>query len=147
MRRFPGSYWTEASIGALLLLAAAALGAPAKAQSIDDEDWSATVVGTDAEPVSNGLSQALPIKLDLDDRVAALQAIQFTLEEVGDGSTYLWHRKVGELHGFVKPVQSFVDAQGRVCRRLKLALTVGEFSREVEGAACRAEDRRWLLDQ
>lgn len=130
----------------MLLLAAAALGAPAKAQALDDEDWSATVVGTDAKP-ADGLSQALPIKLDLDDRVAALQAIQFTLEEVGDGSTYLWHRKEGELHGFVKPVQSYVDAQGRVCRRLKLALTVGEFSREVEGAACRAEDRRWLLDQ
>ena len=147
MRRFPGSYWTEASIGALLLLAAAALGTPAKAQSIDDEDWSATVVGTDTEPALDGLSKALPIKLDLDDRVAALQAIQFTLDEVGDGSTYLWHRKEGELHGFVKPVQSYVDDQGRVCRRLKLARTVGEFSREVEGAACRAEDRRWLLDQ
>ncbi len=146
MRRFPGSFWTEASIGAMLLLAAAVLGAPAKAQALDDEDWSATVVGTDVKP-ADGLSQALPIKLDLDDRVAALQAIQFTLEEVGDGSTYLWHRKEGELHGFVKPVQSYVDAQGRVCRRLKLALTVGEFSREVEGAACRAQDRRWLLDQ
>jgi surface antigen len=146
MRRFPGSGWTEASLGAVLLIAAVLLGTPAGAQSLDDEDWSATVAGTEAAPIADGLGQALPVKLELDDRVAALQAIQFTLDEVGDGSTYLWHRKAGELHGFVRPVQSYLDDQGRVCRRLKLALTVGEFSREVEGTACRAEDRRWLLE-
>lgn len=146
MRRFPGSCWTEASIGALLLLAAVIFSTPAQAQSLDDEDWTATVADAGAAPIADGLSTALPVKLDLDDRVAALQAIQFTLDEVGDGSTYLWHRKSGDLHGFVKPVESYLDDQGRVCRRLKLALTVGEFSREVEGTACRAEDRRWLLE-
>ena len=144
MRWFPESPWAEAYLGAILLLAASVITAPAKSQSLETSaDWSASVDGEG----SVGAGDALPIKLKLDDRVAALQAIQFTLDEVGDGAIYLWHRKEGELHGFVKPIATYRDDQGRVCRQLRLALTVGDFSREVQGAACRAEDKRWLLEQ
>ncbi|MEZ5924430.1 MAG: hypothetical protein R3D57_08590 [Hyphomicrobiaceae bacterium] len=110
-------------------------------------NWSATLATANPYESSDDVlaEDALPIKLTLDDRMAALQAIQFTLDEVGDGATYLWHRKAGELHGFVKPYASYRDDDGRICRRLKLALTVGTFSREVEGAACRSDDKRWLL--
>jgi surface antigen len=147
MRWFPEFDWTEASIGVLVLTAAALLYAPAKSQTLDASDWSATVADAGVMDTGDGASLGgpLPVKLDLHDRVAALQAIQFTLDEVGDGATYLWHRKDGALHGYVKPVASYLDGDGRVCRILKLALTIGEFSREIEGVACRAEDKRWLL--
>jgi surface antigen len=148
MRWFPESPWAEACFGSILLLAALFVATPARSQSVEaSADWSATVTeaGMVDPDVEAGLSETLPVKLKLDDRVAALQAIQFTLDEVADGATYLWHRKNGELHGYVKPLDSYLDDQGRVCRRLKLALTVGEFSREVEGVACRSEDKRWML--
>lgn len=146
MRWFPESPWAEAYFGAVILLAATLFAMPAKAQSIETAaDWSASVSGEDVPAEDE--ADALPVKLKVDDRIAALQAIQFTLDEVGDGATYLWHRKVGELHGHVKPVATYWDEQGRVCRRLQLALTVGDFSREVEGTACRAEDKRWMLGQ
>ncbi len=146
MRWFPEQPWAEAYFGAVILLAATLFAMPAKAQSLETSaDWSASVAGE--ETLVTDEADALPIKLKLDDRVAALQAIQFTLDEVGDGATYLWHRKVGELHGYVKPVATYMDEQGRICRRLQLALTVGDFSREVEGTACRAKDKRWLLEQ
>ena len=123
---------------------------PAKAQSLETSaDWTASLSDADASDpaAADGTAGTLPVKLTLDDRVAALQAIQFTLDEVGDGATYLWHRKQGDLHGYVKPVVSYLDDEGRVCRKLQLALTIGEFSREVEGVACRAEDKRWLLER
>jgi surface antigen len=147
MSWFPQSHVIEASLGVLVLAVAALLCSPAKSQTLDTSDWSATVIDTGMTDIGEnaGLADALSVKLDLDDRVAALQAIQYALEEVGDGATYLWHRKKGELHGFVKPVASYLDDQGRVCRTMKLALTVGEFSREVEGIACRADDKRWVL--
>lgn len=147
MSWFPQSHVIEASLGVLVLAVAALLCSPAQSQSRDISDWSATVTDAGVTGVgeSAGFADALPVKLDLDDRVAALQAIQYTLEEVGDGATYLWHRKKGELHGFVKPLASYIDDKGRVCRTMKLALTVGEFSREVEGIACRADDKRWVL--
>lgn len=146
MRWFPESPWAEASLGAFLIVAAIFVAKPAWAQSLETStDWTASVAGeSDGD---EDAADTLPIKLELDDRVATLQAIQFTLDEVGDGATYLWHRKEGELHGYVKPLATFRDEQGRVCRQLRLALTVGNFTREVDGAACRDEDKRWLLDQ
>ncbi len=108
-------------------------------------DWSATVAGGVSSLSTAPHGDALPVKLKLDDRVAALQAIQFTLDEVGDGATYLWHRKDGELHGYREAGCLLSRRQRPRLPQAQLALTVGDFSREVEGVACRAEDKRWLL--
>ncbi|HHK73600.1 MAG TPA: hypothetical protein ENJ57_00395, partial [Rhizobiales bacterium] len=55
-------------------------------------------------------------RLDLSDEVATLRAIQLALNEVADGSSYVWHRAHGHLSGIIKPTMSFRDAKGNVCR-------------------------------
>ena len=41
--------------------------------------------------------------LDEYDEIAALEAIRVALTEVGDGTTYVWHRQHGRLSGIVQP--------------------------------------------
>jgi surface antigen len=84
--------------------------------------------------------------LDNGDEVAALEAIRVALTEVGDGSSYVWHRGNGRLSGVVHPTSSFRDVSGRVCRHIVVVLTTGARSGRVEGVACRLSDGSWQLD-
>jgi hypothetical protein len=84
--------------------------------------------------------------LDENDEIAALEAIRVALSEVGDGATYVWHRKHGRLSGLVQPTASFKDAAGRICRHILLILTTGRQTGKVEGIACRLANGRWQLD-
>ena len=84
--------------------------------------------------------------LDQRDKAAALEAVQVALTEVGDGSTYVWHRHGGRLSGLVQPTQSFVDALGRVCRHIVITLNDASRQRRAEGIACRLVDGVWQLD-
>lgn len=84
--------------------------------------------------------------LDDTDAVAALEAVQLALTEVGDGATYVWHRKHGRLSGAVQPTSSFRDGTGHVCRHIIMALTSGNYSRKAEGIACRQRDGVWVLE-
>jgi hypothetical protein len=84
--------------------------------------------------------------LDENDEIAALEAIRVALSEVGDGSTYVWHRKHGRLSGIVQPTASFKDPIGRVCRHIVLIMTVGTATGRAEGIACRLPNGRWQLD-
>jgi surface antigen len=84
--------------------------------------------------------------LDEDDEIAALEAIRVALSEVGDGSTFIWHRRNGRLSGSVKPTSSFRDTNGRVCRHLVLLLATATRTGTIEGIACRAGNGRWELD-
>ena len=84
--------------------------------------------------------------LTVDDEIAALESVQLALTEVGDGSTYVWHRQHGNLSGIVQPTASFKDAGGRVCRHLTLLLSSGAMSKRAEGIACRLPDGIWQLD-
>ena len=68
------------------------------------------------------------------------------LTEVGDGATYVWHRRHGRLSGIVQPTASFKDPAGRVCRHIVLVLSSLDHSGKVEGIACRAPDGRWQLE-
>lgn len=83
--------------------------------------------------------------LDTSDEVAALESVQLALAEVGDGSSYVWHRYHGHLSGVVTPTASFRDAGGNVCRHLVVILTAGPRSKRTEGIACRLGDGRWQL--
>jgi surface antigen len=49
------------------------------------------------------------------------------------------------LEGRVKPVSAFRDDQGRLCRHLVYSLSLGGYSREIEGVACRELDASWSL--
>ena len=84
--------------------------------------------------------------LDDADAIAALEAVQVALTEVGDGATYIWHRRHGRLSGAIQPTTSFKDRSGQVCRHLVVALTSGNYSRKAEGIACRLHNGVWVLE-
>ncbi len=84
--------------------------------------------------------------LDDNDEVATLDAISVALNQVGDGSTYIWQRLHGRLSGVFQPTQSFKDNGGNVCRHLIITLTSGRHRQQTEGIACRLATGRWQLD-
>lgn len=83
--------------------------------------------------------------LDQSDEIAALESVQLALAEVGDGSSYVWHRYHGQLSGVVTPTASFRDATGNVCRHIIVVLSAGTRSKRSEGVACRLGNGRWQL--
>ena len=86
-----------------------------------------------------------PRKLDEKDEIAALERIQYALNEVGDGSTYVWRRWHGGLSGVIHPTVSFKDKNGRICRHLVVLITTGERTKRIESIACRLPSGRWEL--
>jgi len=97
-----------------------------------------------SEGRQSGLSQ-LKARLDRSDRVAAVQALELALSELGDGVTLVWQRPERGLVGRVKPVSAFRDDQGRVCRHVLYSLALGTYQRQIEGVACREPDGSWSL--
>ena len=87
----------------------------------------------------------LKAKLDQSDRVAALQALDLALSELGDGATLVWQRPERGLVGRIKPVSAFRDDQGRVCRHVVYSLALGTYQRQIEGVACRESNGSWSL--
>lgn len=83
--------------------------------------------------------------LDQEDEYAALESVQFALTEVADGSSYVWHRAHGRLSGIVKPVSSFKDTRGSVCRHAVVTLSGVEATKETEIVACRLPTGIWQL--
>ena len=67
----------------------------------------------------------LKARLDGSDRVAAIQALELALSELGDGITLVWRRPERDLVGRIKPVSAFRDNKGRVCRHVIYALALG----------------------
>ena len=84
--------------------------------------------------------------LDAGDELAALEAVQLALTEVGDGNTFVWYRANGKLSGVFQPTSSFKDVTGKICRHLKMMLTSGTTSRKAEGIACREASGLWSLE-
>ncbi|MCB1527455.1 MAG: hypothetical protein KDJ45_07120 [Hyphomicrobiaceae bacterium] len=93
--------------------------------------------------LKTGLAQTA--RLDISDEIAALETLQLALSEVGDGSTYVWHRYHGRLSGVVQPTTSFKTSNGQVCRHLIVVLTSGSRSERKEGIACRLATGQWQL--
>jgi surface antigen len=91
-----------------------------------------------------GLSE-LKARLDRSDRVAAVQALELALSELGDGVTLVWQRPERGLVGRIKPVSAFRDDKGRVCRHVLYSLALGTYQRQIEGVACREPDGSWSL--
>jgi surface antigen len=83
---------------------------------------------------------------DVSDETATLEAVHFALSQIGDGSSYVWHRRNGRLSGIVHPTSSFKDATGKVCRHIVLELSSGDFARRTEGIACRLHTGVWQLE-
>ncbi|MDP1906654.1 MAG: hypothetical protein Q8K85_00040, partial [Hyphomicrobium sp.] len=63
-----------------------------------------------------------------------------------DGEPFVWRRSNGKLSGIVRPTVSFRNAKGGLCRHVVVLLTTGFKTRTLEGIACRATNRRWVLE-
>lgn len=85
-------------------------------------------------------------RLDESDEIAALESIQVGLTSMDDGSPFVWRRANGRLSGIVRPTASFRNAAGSLCRHVVVLLTTGFKTRTAEGVACRAGNRRWVLE-
>lgn len=96
-------------------------------------------------PAPGGNSTA-SLSLDDLDEIATLNALHVGLTEVPDGANFVWRRSHGRLDGTVRPLFSFRNADGEVCRHVVVTLRSGEVERTVEGAACRGPDGRWVLE-
>lgn len=96
-------------------------------------------------PAPSGNSAANFSLGDLDE-IATLNALHVGLTEVPDGASFVWRRSHGRLDGIVRPLFSFKNANGDVCRHVVVTLRSGDRERTVEGAACRQRDGRWVLE-
>ncbi len=108
---------------------------PAPCSCPDQSGHAAQAMANDPRPM-----------LDENDEIAALETIQLALSELGDGASYVWHRRHGQFSGIVQPTASFKDAAGNVCRHVVLVLSTPQVSRKAEGIACRLPDGRWRLE-
>ncbi len=124
--------------GALVLSVFAPAPLPLKA----GENGADVAVASEGQKL--GLSE-LKARLDRSDRVAAVQALELALSELGDGVTLVWQRPERRLVGRIKPVSAFRDDHGRVCRHVLYSLTLGTYPRQIEGVACREPDGSWSL--
>ncbi|NOT70180.1 MAG: hypothetical protein HOP09_02530 [Hyphomicrobium sp.] len=88
----------------------------------------------------------LTLPLDESDEIAALESVQFALTEVADGSSYVWHRSHGRLSGVIKPMNSFKDASGSVCRHVLVVFNSSDATKKTEAIACRLPTGVWQLD-
>jgi len=86
------------------------------------------------------------VALNQDDEYAALESVQFALTEVADGSSYVWHRAHGRLSGVVKPISSFKDTRGSVCRHAVVSLSGLDATKQTEIVACRLPTGIWQLE-
>lgn len=124
--------------GALVLSVFAPAPLPLKA----GENGADVAVASEGQQLS--LSE-LKARLDRSDRVAAAQALELALSELGDGVTLVWQRPERRLVGRIKPVSAFRDDKGRVCRHVIYSLALGAYQRQIEGVACREQDGSWSL--
>ncbi|MBS0231885.1 MAG: hypothetical protein JSR99_00180 [Proteobacteria bacterium] len=139
------SFFPLAAAGATAFALVAAIFVPYDYSWAAEQSLGATAC---AKPSALDLKPKLPeVKtvLDQNDEYAALESVQYALTEVADGSSYVWHRAHGRLSGAVKPVSSFKDAHGSVCRHAIVVLHGSDRTRSTEIIACRLPTGIWQL--
>jgi surface antigen len=122
------------------------LSRPALAGAPTDRPGLVDTTSHPSQPLQSATLSELKSELDQIDRLAVLEAIHVGLTDAPDGSTYMWRRHNGKIAGSVRPTNSFRDSHGKVCRFLVFQLLLGEHMRQIEGIACRQDDRSWLLE-
>lgn len=147
MRRFPGASMAPASfmcVGLCVwLLAAGPAGAGTDVTAKRPE--SETPSARSARRALPPTFEQLRAQLDRSDRIAALTALQMALDQVGDGGTFYWRKPDRNLKGIIKPTAAFRNADGRVCRHVIYALSLGAYRKQIEIVACREAGGRWRL--
>lgn len=122
------------------------LARPASADSLPPTSGVSTAPAAPTQATPWSSLAELKAQLDHVDRLAVLEAIHVGLSDAPDGATYMWRRHNGKIAGSVRPTTSFRDGNGKVCRHLVFQLLLGEHMRQIEGLACRQDDRSWLLE-
>lgn len=139
---------------AVFLVGVVFLGPDAVAQETPGDGASSCTCPNDRKPDSQklwprpklaGASEVRPV-IAAGDEIAALEAVQLALSEVGDGSTYVWHSTGSTLSGAIQPTSSFRDSQGQICRHIVVTLAASGLSRQTEGVACRQANGIWRLE-
>lgn len=134
-----------AAVGLVISLPSATAN-PAASSLPGDSGWKTTIERTaPTDEASSSITGPFRLRFGFADERAALQALQFALNEVGDGSTFVWHRKKGVLSGKIRPTAVFVDDNERLCRHLVFSLSAGDRTSTIEGIACRTESGLWKL--
>lgn len=157
MRPFPGplafalAITSSALLGCFLILAPALVHATDKAPKKPDAAICSCPDSENAKPWPRPkFADAMPPDglptLDTTDKIATLEAVHLALSQLGDGASYVWHRRNGRISGVISPTVSFKDAQGRVCRHIIMTLTAGTNTARTEGVACRMADKSWRLE-
>ncbi len=157
MRPFPGplafalAIASSALLGCFLILAPALVHATDKAPKKPDAAICSCPDSENARPWPRPkFADAMPPDglptLDTTDKIATLEAVHLALSQLGDGASYVWHRRNGRISGVISPTISFKDAQGRVCRHIIMTLTAGTNTARTEGVACRMADKSWSLE-
>ena len=96
-------------------------------------------------PKFAGLVAGPTSALDENDELAALASVHLALNGVGDGQAYVWARTNGRLSGLVRPISSFRNDEGQICRHVLVMLTTGQTTKKTESTACRLPGGRWQL--
>ena len=96
-------------------------------------------------PKFAGLVAGPASALDENDELAALASVHLALNGVGDGQAYVWARTNGRLSGLVRPISSFRNDEGQICRHVLVMLTTGRTTKKTESTACRLPGGRWQL--
>jgi surface antigen len=147
MRTFRGN--APIIIGASALVLSLLALAPSPLQAQDEAQLPSQTVAAPGATAMTGPTPTLAelrSKLDASDRTIALQALELALSELGDGTTLMWKRPTRQLAGAVRPTSVFRDDSGRICRHVLYALTLGPYSKQVEGIACRDAAGHWSLE-
>lgn len=84
-------------------------------------------------------------RLDVKDHIVAMRALHLALTQVEDGGTFVWQKRSRSLKGMIKPSKAFRNVDGRVCRHVIYALSLGRYLKQIEGIACRQNDGSWQL--
>jgi surface antigen len=141
-------FFLLAAAGATAFALVAAIFVPSEYSFAADKAADATAC---PKPSALDIKPKLPdvkdasVVLDQDDEYAALESVQFGLTEVADGASYIWHRAHGKLSGIVKPVSSFKDTHGSVCRHAIVVLSGAQSTKRTEIVACRLPTGVWEL--
>lgn len=103
-------------------------------------------ISVEPQPQSQMTYRDLKNRLNREDFLASLKALNTALNQVSDGATFVWKRKKNGLKGAIKPTSAFRNDDGQVCRHLMFSLYIGGYVKSIQSFACRGDNGRWVLE-
>ena len=101
---------------------------------------------TNCHMAASSVVPAAPARLTEADEIAALDVVNIALNNVPDGTNYIWQHTDERFEALIRPTQSFKDNRNRVCRHVVISFSSGSLEKTTEGVACREEDGVWTLE-